>query len=157
PPANPIELGRVTLLAGQELKVRALASADGFHLATLTVAAPGAPAAIQLPKTLASGAVLQRDASVPIRGRARPGATVTATVRSQTKSAVADASGRFSIALAPEPAGGPFTLTVSGTESTSVTSTNLYFGDVWLCSGQSNMWYRLVDHLAQYPGAYAPV
>ena len=156
-PANPLDLGRASLAAGQQLKVRALASSDGFHLATLTVAAPGTPDAIHLPKTLASGAVLQRDVSVPIRGRARPGETVTATVRAQTKSAVADTSGRFSIALDPEPAGGPFTLTVSGTESVSVTSTNLYFGDVWLCSGQSNMWYRLADHLSQYPGVYGPV
>ena len=156
-PSNPLDLGRAALAAGHELKVRALASSDGFHLATLTVAAPDTPDAIHLPKTLASGAVLQRDVAVPIRGRARPGETVTATVRSQTKSAVADASGRFSIALDPEPAGGSFTLTVSGTESLAVTSTHLYFGDVWLCSGQSNMWYRLADHLPQYPGAYGPI
>lgn len=156
-PANPLDLGRVALAAGGELKVRALASSDGFHLATLTVAAPGTPDAIHLPKTLASGAVLQRDVSVPVRGRARPGETVTASIRSQSKSATADGAGNFSIPLDPEPAGGPFALTVSGTESTAVTSTNIYFGDVWLCSGQSNMWYRLVDHLAQYPGVYGQI
>jgi len=158
-PANPLALGRTLLRAGQELKVRCTLSGDGYHVATLGVAKPGTPDAIHLPKVFASGSVLQRDKIVPLWGRARPGETVTASIRAQTKSAVADASGNFEIRLDPEPAGGPLTLTVSGTHSLTVTSTNVYYGDVWLCGGQSNMWYRLVDHLGatQYPNAYGTI
>lgn len=158
-PANPLALGRTLLRAGEELKVRCTLSSDGYHLATLGVAKPGTPDAIHLPKVFASGSVLQRDKVVPLWGRARPGETVTASIRAQTKSAVADASGNFEIRLDPEPAGGPFTLTVSGTQSLTVTSANVYYGDVWLCGGQSNMWYRLIDHLGatQYPNAYGTI
>jgi|GEM_PF-1040216 len=154
---NPLDLGRAPLAAGQELRIRALASSDGFHLSTLTIAAPDTPDAIELPKILAPGSVLQRDVAVPVWGRGWPGETVTATVNAQSKSAVADANGDFEILLDPEPAGGPHTLVVAGTVSTAVSLDNIYFGDVWLCSGQSNMWYRLADHLAQYPAAYGPV
>lgn len=159
PPANPLSLGRTLLRAGRELKVLCTLSNDGYHVATLSIAAPGTPDAIHLPKIFASGAVLQRDKVLPLWGRARPGETVTASIRTQTKNAVADAAGNFEIRLDPEPAGGPLTLTVSGTQSLTVTSTNVYYGDVWLCSGQSNMWYRLIDHLGatQYPNAYGTI
>lgn len=156
-PANPLDLGRVPLPAGQALRILATASGDGFHLSTLTIAAPDTADAIELPKLLASGSVLQRDTSVPVWGRAFPGETVTIAIKNQLHTVVADFTGHFEIPLDPEPAGGPFTLAVSGSVSGAVTSTNLYFGDVWLCSGQSNMWYRLVDHLAQYPSAYGPI
>ncbi len=159
PPARELDLGGVALAAGQPLRVRATLSPDGFHMATLTVAAPSAPEVIRLPRIFADGSVLQRDTPLPIWGRASPGETVTVSFRGQSKSGVADASGRFEIVLDPQTAGGPFTLTVSGTASASFSVANVYVGDVWLCSGQSNMWYRLVDHTGptQYPTAYGTV
>ena len=83
-------------------------------------------------------AVLQRDRAVSIWGWTAPGQSVTVKLDAQTTPARADASGRWMARVGPYPAGGPHTLNVqSGAES--VTRRNILFGDVWLCSGQSNM------------------
>ncbi len=70
-------------------------------------------------------------------GRANPGATVTVTIAGQTKETTADAAGFWSLKLDPMAAGGPFQLTA--TADTQAVFTNVLVGDVWLCSGQSNM------------------
>src|SRR5690606_10833456 len=123
---NPLDLGRAPLAAGQELRIRALASSDGFHLSTLTIAAPDTPAAIELPKILAPGSGRQRDVAVPLWGRGWPGGRVTATVNAQSKSAVADADGDSEIRLDPGPAARPHTRVVAGTVSTGVSLDNIY-------------------------------
>jgi len=81
--------------------------------------------------------VLQRDASVPVWGWADPGGAVTVSLEKQTARAVADAKGKWSAKLGPLAAGGPYALTVSG--KNTITRANVMVGDVWLCSGQSNM------------------
>lgn len=88
-------------------------------------------------------AVLQRDRRVPVWGWTTPGRVVTVALGGKNTSARADAAGRWRVDIGPFPAGGPHTLTVTETGGRSVTRANLLFGEVWLCSGQSNMEWQL--------------
>ncbi len=81
--------------------------------------------------------VLQRDRPVPVWGWATPGQKVTVKLKGRTASGIADADGRWQVKIGPFRAGGPYVFTVSGPES--VEFTDVLIGDVWLCSGQSNM------------------
>jgi sialate O-acetylesterase len=81
--------------------------------------------------------VLQRKVRFPIWGWTTPGASVNVSLHGKSSQAVADADGKWLARLGPFEAGGPYTLTVSGPQS--VTLKNVLIGDVWLCSGQSNM------------------
>ncbi|MGC8669464.1 MAG: sialate O-acetylesterase [Chthonomonadales bacterium] len=81
--------------------------------------------------------VLQRGMRDPVWGWTTPGATVTVEVAGKRATAVADASGKWMARIGPFSAGGPFTLNVKGPEQRTLH--NVMVGDVWLCSGQSNM------------------
>lgn len=81
--------------------------------------------------------VLQRDQKDAVWGWAKPGDKVTVTLAGQTADAVADADGKWQVMLSPMKAGGPYTMAISGPEQVSLQ--NILVGDVWLCSGQSNM------------------
>ncbi|RYX85494.1 9-O-acetylesterase [bacterium] len=83
-------------------------------------------------------AVLQRDRPIPVWGWTTPGQSVTVKIADKTATAKADAAGKWMARIGPFAAGGPYTLTVTGAAETT-TRTNVMFGDVWLCSGQSNM------------------
>ena len=106
-------------------------------LTTNTVRA-AEPAAPFLHALFSDNAVLQRDREVPIWGWATPGQNVTVKLDTQTRTARTDQNGRWMARVGPFPAGGPHTLTVSR-DGETVTRNNVMFGDVWLCSGQSNM------------------
>ena len=86
-------------------------------------------------------AVLQRGAKVPVWGWAPPGTKVTVTFAGQKKSAVAKADGKWMVQLNPLAASSePRTLTItSSQDNRSVSIGDVLVGDVWLCSGQSNM------------------
>lgn len=85
-------------------------------------------------------AVLQRDRAIPVWGWTKAGESVTVKLDDHTTTARADASGKWMARIGPYGAGGPHTLTVTGVGATeNVTRQNIMFGDVWLCSGQSNM------------------
>ena len=81
--------------------------------------------------------VLQRDVPCPIWGWTVPGAQVAVTLEGQTVDALAAADGRWLVKIGPRPAGGPHVITVAGPQSVALK--NVLFGDVWICSGQSNM------------------
>jgi sialate O-acetylesterase len=81
--------------------------------------------------------VLQADFSCPIWGTVEPGEEVTVSIAGQKKTAKADGEGNWSLKLDPSKAGGPHELTVAGRNS--VTVHDVLFGEVWVCSGQSNM------------------
>jgi sialate O-acetylesterase len=81
--------------------------------------------------------ILQRDVACPIWGWTTPGATVTVTLGEQIVTATAGADGRWQASIGPRPAGGPHTITVAGPQT--ITLKNVLFGDIWICSGQSNM------------------
>jgi sialate O-acetylesterase len=109
-------------------------------LLVLTLEA-AARAAVTVKPPFASSMVLQRDMAVPIWGTASGGEQVSVTVASQTKSVIASDNGKWSLKLDPMPAGGPYVVTIKGTNT--VTLEDVYVGEVWQAAGQSNMDTRL--------------
>jgi sialate O-acetylesterase len=90
--------------------------------------------------------VLQRDRPIDVYGTAKPGDAVTVTLAGATKQVTAGADGRWRIALPALPAGGPHTLGArAGDRAQSVD--DVLIGDVWLCSGQSNMEFAVRNTL----------
>ena len=87
---------------------------------------------------LSDHAVLQRERPIHLWGWSTPGAHLSAHFHNQTVPAVTDDVGRWTLWLAPEKAGGPYTLTISG-DGPDKTASDLLVGDVWFASGQSNM------------------
>lgn len=83
-------------------------------------------------------AVLQRDQPFPVWGHAAPDTTVSVRFARQTATAQADAEGRWRVTLRPIAAGGPYEMSVRAGQLTQ-TVRDVQMGDVWLCSGQSNM------------------
>ena len=102
-----------------------------------TLSAAEGPSVPFLHQLFTDGMVLQRDVKAPVWGWTTPGATVQVAMQGQKATATAGSDGRWQAALGPFPAGGPFTMTVSGPET--ITVKDVLVGDVWLCSGQSNM------------------
>lgn len=84
-------------------------------------------------------AVVQRDVPIPMWGVAGPGETVTATFAGREATARADASGRWALTLPAMAAGGPHALEVRSASGASRQVADVLVGDVFLCSGQSNM------------------
>lgn len=97
-----------------------------------------AQAEVRLPHVISDHAVLQREGPIHIWGWATPGARLSAHFHDQTVPTIANDRGDWSLWLAPEAAGGPYTLTISG-DGAPVTVSDLLVGDVWFASGQSNM------------------
>ena len=85
--------------------------------------------------------VLQRDCAIPIWGRAEADEILMVELAETSAQTTADAAGRWQVTLPALPAGGPHTLTVRG--STTVVLRDVLVGEVWLCSGQSNMEMQL--------------
>lgn len=98
---------------------------------------------VKLPAIFSSNMVLQRNQAIPIWGWAAPGEKITVTFNKQTASTKADKKGKWKVNLKQEAAGGPFTLSVRG--KNEVVVDNVLVGEVWLCSGQSNM-EMFVEH-----------
>jgi sialate O-acetylesterase len=95
---------------------------------------------VSLPRILGANMVLQRGVPVPIWGRAAPGETVTVRFAGQDKRIEADAGGHWQVTLDALPASAdPREMTVAG--ANVIRLANILVGEVWLCSGQSNMEY----------------
>ena len=102
-------------------------------------------AEVTLPRVIGSNMVLQRDIKVPIWGWASPGEEITITLSPADEhadpifstTAIADAEGNWRLKLDAMEAGGPYILRVTGKNTLELT--NVLFGEVWVCSGQSNM------------------
>lgn len=86
-----------------------------------------------------SHAVLQRDRPIALWGRARPGERVTVTLAGRRASALADGTGRWLVELPPFGPGGPHQLAAATDSGETRTLDDVLIGDVYLCSGQSNM------------------
>ncbi|HYE07383.1 MAG TPA: sialate O-acetylesterase [Planctomycetota bacterium] len=83
-------------------------------------------------------AVLQRGLTLPVWGWAEPGAAVTVEIGGRSSEAIAGADGAWRTSIGPFEAGGPYELAVV-VGARRHDAADLWFGDVWLCSGQSNM------------------
>jgi sialate O-acetylesterase len=106
--------------------------------AYLLVAASPLPAEVCLPRIIDSNMVLQRDMPLPIWGWAAPGEEVTVSIAGQKATAKADDLGRWEVRLSPLQASAkPLEMTVAGRNKIALK--NILVGEVWLCSGQSNM------------------
>lgn len=109
-----------------------------FWLVALMMGLSGAaPAAVRLPKVFSDHMVLQQGKPIQIWGWAAVGETVTVQLGESKVAAVPNAKGEWKVAVPAQKAGGPGKLTVSG--ANTITFTDVLIGEVWLCSGQSNM------------------
>jgi len=95
-------------------------------------------AELSVPHIFGNHMVIQRDKPVLVWGRAEAGATVEATLAGATTKAVAGADGAWRVALPALPAGGPHRMEVKD-GTTTLAFDDVLVGDVWICSGQSNM------------------
>ncbi len=113
-------------------------------VAGIAACAPAARAEVKLPALFSDNMVLQRDKPVPVWGWADPGATVTVEFGGEKATARADETGRWMVRLKAGPANRTGqTLAVTCSSGGTRVFHNVLVGDVWLCSGQSNMDYEL--------------
>lgn len=128
----------------------------------MSVAAMPAEARVKLPQVLSSGMIVQREAPVRLWGTADPGEPVSVKVTDSRKkpvgsrkgvTTVAGDDGKWSLELPALKAGGPYTFTIN-----DVTLDDVLSGDVFICSGQSNMELpvsRVTDMFADEIAAYS--
>jgi sialate O-acetylesterase len=116
------------------LSLRSLVSA-----AAVGCLVSSASASVAMPDLFGDHAVLQRSKSVPVWGHAEPGENVRVSVAGKSASAQAGSNGRWQVILDLSDAGkGPFQLVAEG-PSNRVEAKDVLIGEVWVCSGQSNM------------------
>ncbi|MCX6561074.1 MAG: sialate O-acetylesterase [Candidatus Aminicenantes bacterium] len=119
--------------------------------AALLAAAPLA-AAIKLPSVIGDHMVVQRDKPVAVWGWAEPGETITVRLAGGETAVKAGPDGRFEASLpALKSGGGPYEMTVQGGKSPAVVVKDILVGEVWVCSGQSNMEFPLSSTATPIP------
>jgi sialate O-acetylesterase len=96
---------------------------------------------VKLPAIFGSHMVLQQGQPDRVWGTGEPAEEITVSIGEQTKSAKADEQGKWSVMLDPLTAGGPHTMTIKGTNEIKLD--DVLVGEVWLCSGQSNMGWEV--------------
>jgi len=129
-PGEEIAVSSVKILLGDKIS-------KPLSYATYQVAAKAVVKDFRLGSLFNSGMVLQRNARIPIWGRAKAGEGVEVEFLGRKVSTVA-ADGRWQVTLDPAAAGGPYEMKIhSGGET--ITLGDILIGDVWLCAGQSNM------------------
>lgn len=105
-------------------------------------------AQLRLPKLISDGMVLQRDASLKVWGWAGAGEKIAVQFKNKTYRTVTGADGQWQVKLPPTPAGGPFTMRIAG--KSQIQLKDILVGDVWFCSGQSNMVHQMAIHDVRY-------
>ena len=105
-------------------------------------------AEIRLPSVIGDHMVLQQNQPIKIWGWADPGEKISVALADQKSMVLADSGGMWQITLKPMKVGrGPLHMTISGTKSETITLNDILLGEVWVCSGQSNMeWSMLLTH-----------
>ncbi len=94
-------------------------------------------AEIKLPTLFTNNMVLQRDVPVNIWGWGKPGEKITLIFNNQNVASLVSPNGDWKLTLKSMPAGGPFEMVLKG--ENTITIKNIVVGDIWVCSGQSNM------------------
>lgn len=119
-------------------------TAEGAAIMAQTVysAITGDFGGLSLPTLYTDNMVLQHNTPLIIQGKADAGEQVTVSIGRQRYTALTGTNGKWSVRLLPLKAGGPYTLTVSSPART-LAYKNVLAGEVWLCSGQSNMEFML--------------
>ena len=116
-----------------------------FVLAAIISIAVGgiASADVKLPAVIGDNMVLQQGAELPFWGWAEPGEGVTVTIGGKSVSATTAADGRWFVRVPSVTKFGVVEVVVAG--KNSLTLKNVLIGDVWVCSGQSNMQWRVLE------------
>ncbi|CAM3817753.1 sialate O-acetylesterase [Mucilaginibacter galii] len=109
----------------------------------------GANAQVRLPQLVSDGMVLQRDAKINLWGWASPGEKLSVKFNGKTVRTAAGADGKWATALPAQKAGGPYTMQIDA--SNHITLKDVLIGDVWFCSGQSNMVVNMERVKEKYP------
>ena len=109
----------------------------------VSILIPAASADVRLPAMFTDHAVLQRGMPVPVWGWSDPNEPVTVSFAGQSHSTTGDADGQWRVTLDGMQAGGPHTLVVEAKNRVEVN--DVLVGEVWLCSGQSNMEWSVAD------------
>jgi sialate O-acetylesterase len=120
---------------------------------SLLLSLPAVHAAVRLPRLISDGMVLQRGVAVPVWGWADKGEAVTLSFQGKTYRATAGPDGKWQLSLPALKPGGPYAMSIKA--SNQLELKDILVGDVWLCSGQSNMelpMYRVRD---KYPDVIA--
>lgn len=126
-------------------------------LAVLFITCLPANADVRLAGIFGDNAVLQRDMEIPVWGWADKGEKVMVEILGMVKAAEAGEDGKWMVKVGPFKAGGPCEMKVAG--KNTLTIRNLMIGDVWLCSGQSNMQWglgKMSDAATEVPNANYP-
>jgi len=114
---------------------------------------------IRLPRLISDGMILQRESPTVVWGWASPGEKIVLNFDRNQYTAVTNEHGSWKITLPPVHAGGPHEMTF--TASNQITVRDILFGDVWLCSGQSNMEFMMARLLplfeSKLPGTNNPM
>jgi sialate O-acetylesterase len=97
---------------------------------------------LKLPAVFMDNMVLQRNHVITIYGTANAGDAVTVTFKDQQLQAKTNEYGLWKVSFSPAKAGGPYNMHIAHKDST-ITLKNIFMGDVWLCAGQSNMFFPL--------------
>ena len=100
-----------------------------------------ANANVRMPLLFSDGMVLQRNKSIPVWGWADAGEKVEIQFNKQIKTVTADKNGKWMVSLNAEKAGGPFELSITG--KNKIVIKDVLVGEVWICSGQSNMEFQV--------------
>ncbi len=105
-------------------------------------------AQIRLPKLISDGMVLQRDKPLKIWGWSSPKEIVNLSFQNKTYKSTANEAGKWEIILPAQKTGGPHEMTFKGSNELKIK--DILFGDVWFCSGQSNMVHQMAIHNITY-------
>lgn len=105
-------------------------------------------AQVKLPALIRDSMILQRDTKLTVWGWASPKEKITVKMNGKTYRAAADAAGNWQVQLPPAKAGGPHSMEIKG--KNRIVLKDILFGDVWLCSGQSNMVHQMNIHDVTY-------
>ncbi|QNH61643.1 sialate O-acetylesterase [Hymenobacter sediminicola] len=122
-------------------------------LVATVLLSPAAEAQVRLPRLISDGMVLQRDTEGTLWGWAAKGEKVALAFRGKTYTATAGPDGKWALTLPAQPAGGPYTLAFAASNRLEVKG--VLFGDVWVCSGQSNMELPMARVKDKYPEVIA--
>jgi sialate O-acetylesterase len=112
-----------------------------------------AAAQVRLPHLVSDGMVLQRDQPLRIWGWAKPGEAVSVAFLGKTYKATTGSNGQWRVALPAMKAGGPYEMSIKASNQLAVK--DILVGDVWLCSGQSNMETPMSRLRDKYPDVIA--
>ena len=133
---------RIVNKSYHELKMKAIAL---FIFLILSLALQ---AQVKLPRLVRDSMVLQRDVKINIWGWAAKDEKLSIRFNGKTYKTKTGADGKWLIVLPPMKAGGPYTMDIIG--SNKITLKDVLIGDVWICSGQSNMVHQMELHSVRY-------